>query len=298
MSEIFDFLKKTETERRKKPPVEKQAVEALVTESAEPVRHEFIPDRVVAAAVPIEVEVCETDKFDLTEASLQIKSVLDPLTIVGEQFRMLRSKLGLMQKQRGVKTILITSTVPQEGKTFTASGLVGVFAQEPGKRILLIDADLRKARSGSNFGLNISATNAGLSEVLRGNVKLQNALLTSMNPEFCFLPAGPFPSNPSELLSSPILEQALNAAAQSFDWIVIDSPPVLSLSDTSLLAPLCDAVVLVVRANSTPYKLVEDTINRIGRDRICGVVLNRQKQINSSRYYYQYYYSSSRRRKE
>ena len=245
---------------------------------------------------PVEAEICAADRFDLTQASLQLKSVLDPLTMVGEQFRLLRSRLGLIQKQRGIKTILVTSTVPEEGKTFTASGLVGVFAQESGKRVLLIDADMRKPRSGWTLGLNGSTVNSGLSEVLQGNIQFQNALLTSMNPEFSFLPSGPLPPNPSELLSSPILEQILKTAVQNFDWVIVDSPPVMSLSDTTILSALCDTVVLVLRANSTPSKLIENTVNRIGRDRICGVVINRQEQMHSSRYYYQYYYSRSKKR--
>jgi protein-tyrosine kinase len=292
MSEIFDFLKKTESERRKKAPDEEAESEAPSAESFKPGLQGAPLDIVIEEPAPIEVEVCETEKFDLTQASLQVKSVLDPLTIVGEQFRLLRSRLGLMKKERGIKTILVTSSVPKEGKTFVASSLVGVFAQEPGRRILLVDADMRKPRSGWSLGLNGSATNAGLSDVLRGSVKFEKVLLNSMNPEFCFLPSGPLPSNPSELLSSPILEQTLKAAAKRFDWVILDSPPVISLSDTTLLASLCDTVVLVVRANSTSSKLIGDAVNRIGRDHICGIVLNRQKQLNSSRYYYHYYYKS------
>jgi capsular exopolysaccharide synthesis family protein len=295
MSEIFDFLKKTEAERRKEPPV---PVDMPIREPKNPPMPEAAAESAPSEQLPLEVEICGVDRFDLTKASLQVKSVLDPLTLVGEQFRLLRSRLSLMQKQNGIKTILVTSSIPGEGKTFTACGLAGVFAQEPGKRIILIDADMRKAKSGWNFGLNGSAGNSGLSEVLRGKQEFHGGLLMSTNPEFYFMPSGPLPSNPSELLSTQNLEQTLRTAAESFDWVIVDSPPVLSLSDTSLLSPLCDTVILVVRASSTPSKLVLEAINRLGRDRICGVVLNRQKQVRSSRYYYQYYYRSSKRDKE
>lgn len=248
--------------------------------------------------LPLEVEVCGADKFDLTEASREIKHVLNPLTLVGEELRQLRSRLGLMQKQRGIRTVLVTSGIPAEGKTFIASGLVGVLAQEPGRRVLLIDADMRKPRSGWSFGLNGSSGNTGLSEVLSGKQEFNSALLMSTNPEFFFMPSGPLPSNPSELLSSQNLEHVLRAASESFDWVIIDSPPVLSVSDPTLIAALCDTVLLVVRAASTPSKLVLDAINRIGRDRICGVVMNRQQQAHTSRYYYQYYYRSSKKNKE
>ncbi len=300
MSEIFDFLKKTEAERRGKVLIQEPPFDFSVAESAKAHPPEMPLHREVEVkeTIPVEMGIGLADKFDLAQASMQIRNVLDPLTLVGEQFRLLRSRLDLMQKQCGIKTVLITSTVPEEGKTFTASGLVGVFAQEPGKRVLLIDADMRKPHSGWSFGLNGSSGNPGLSEVLRGNINLQNALLASMNPEFSFLPSGNLPSNPSELLSTKELERTLKTAAESFDWVILDSPPVLSLSDTSLLAPLCNTVVLVVRANSTPSKLVMDAVNRLGRDRICGVVINRQKQVSSSRYYYKYYSRNSKSWKE
>jgi protein-tyrosine kinase len=292
MSEIFDFLKKTDDKRGKGSH---DSIDLPVSESNNPAMPETFEESAIPEQVSTDIEICSADTFDLTGASLQIKNVLDPLTIVGEQFRMLRSKLGLMQKQRGIKTILITSSVPDEGKTFTASSLTGVFAQEHGKRIVLIDADMRKAKSGVNFGLNGSVGRTGLSEVLNGKQEFYGGMLMSLNPTFHFMPAGPLPPNPSELLSSPNLERLLKTAAANFDWVIVDSPPALSLSDTTLIAPLCDAVVLVVRAGSTPSKLVQEAVNQVGKDRICGVVLNRQKQVHASRYYYQYYYRSSNR---
>jgi len=287
MSEIFDFLKKTEAERRKKTVVPEAMFRTPAPETAEIPEPEVSPDPLMEE--PAGMEIFGTDHLDLAQATSEIKHVLDPHTLVGEQFRLLRSRLGLMQKQRGIKTVLITSTVPEEGKTFTASGLAGVIAQEPGKRVLLIDADMRKPRSGAVFGLNGSET-PGLSDVLQGKLAFQKALVRLGSPEFCLLPSGPVPSNPSELLSSEAFEHTLKAAAENFDWVIVDSPPALSISDTTLLSPLCDTVVLVIRANSTPSKLALDAINRIGRDRICGVVINRQRQIPNSQYYYQYYY--------
>jgi len=159
--------------------------------------------------------------------------------------------------------------------------------------VVLIDADMRKSKSGWNFGLNGSSGNCGLSEILRGNQEFGSGILVALGSALSFVPSGPIPSNPSELLSSPNLERVIKTAASNFDWVIFDSPPVLALSDTVLIAPLVDAVVLVVRANSTASKLVVETVNQIGHDRICGVVLNRQKKIHTSRYYYQYYYRSS-----
>ena len=122
--------------------------------------------------------------------------------------------------------------------------------------------------------------------LLRGELKFSDALLKAVGLEFFFVPNGPLPQNPTELLSSPILEQTIRSAAEYFYWVVIDSPPVLTLSDATLLAPLCDTGILVVRAGVTPSKLVKETLNLIGREKICGIVFNRRRQKYPDRYYY------------
>jgi len=236
-----------------------------------------------------EDKLFHAQEFDLSNATDQLQRAMNPGTILGEQFRILRTRLSLLQKQNGIRTILITSTFPQEGKSFTSYALAGVIAQEPGKRVVLIDADLRKQGSGRDYGLKLGET-AGTAQVLQETSDFRKSLLKSIDPEFWFLPSGMLPHNPSELLSSPEMEKMLRFAAEKFDWVIVDAPPALALSDPSLIAALCDTVVFVVRANSTPAKVAQETINKIGRDRICGIVLNRKKQLHSSRNYYQYYY--------
>jgi protein-tyrosine kinase len=291
MSEIFDFLKKTGAEGKQKSSIPAPAAEVPSAElkTMSVVEPEMTPKDTKPSFVTSAVS--GSDKFDFNGASPEISRALDPFTTVGEQFRYLRSRLSLLKKQRDLKVLLVTSSIPEEGKTFISSGLAGVFAQEPGKRVILIDADMRKPKPRFNFGLNGSS--AGLSDVLAGKTGYESALLASDNPGLWFMPSGPLPSNPTELLSSPALEELLKTSTQKFDWVIIDSPPVLSLSDATLLASMADGVIMVLRANSTPAKLAEDTINRIGRDRICGVVINRQNQAHASRYYYQYYHRKS-----
>jgi capsular exopolysaccharide synthesis family protein len=294
MSEIFDFLRKTETERNKRPSELNLRMNLHSSEPAQPMP---VPafSRVIEEPDPVETDIPSSATFDLSRATHQIRNVLDPMTVVGEQFRLLRTRLNLMQKQNGIKTVLVTSTVPQEGKSFTACGLAGVMAQEQGKRVVVIDADLRKLGSGREFGLNGHSNEIGVAQVLQGEREFHSTLLSSSTPEFWFLPSGSLPPNPSELLSSQALERILKSATEMFDWVIVDSPPMAALTDAALIAPLCDTVVLVVRANSTPSKLVLDTVNQIGRERICGVVINRQKKMRSSRYYYQYYYRNSKK---
>ena len=235
--------------------------------------------------------------FSLQAADDRIKTILDPRGIVGEQYRMLRAKLSQMQKEKGIKTVLITSTIPSEGKTLVSCGLATVLAQEPGRRVLLIDADLRKPDVYRNFGLSDEGRFDGFGRVLRGELSLEEAVLVCKEMELYFLPSGPVPHNPAELLSSRHLEYALKSAAKLFDWIVIDSPPILPLADASLLAPCCDIALLVVRANSTPVKLVKNAIAVLGKERFCGVILNRVREIKTSSYYHYYHHHSVKREK-
>jgi capsular exopolysaccharide synthesis family protein len=245
-------------------------------------------------AVP-RAEIRSIVEFDLGAADFRVKSVLDPLTIVGEQFRRLRTSMSLMQKQRGIRSVLVTSACPGEGKTFAACGLAGVLAQEPGRRVLIIDADLRKPRAAMQLGIKgDSGAVAGLSGVLRGEADLMDSVAGSLNGDLFFLPAGRIPPNPSELLTSPLLETTLRTAKNVFGWIVIDAPPILVLSDAAVIAPLCDAILLVVHAGVTPSKLVREAAQRLGREKMCGVVINRIRHIESA-YYYRYYHDKASR---
>jgi capsular exopolysaccharide synthesis family protein len=290
MSEIYGWLKRTERERSKGKPFDP----AILPMGFQTVLQREQEDGQQASSmedVPVRPVWGSAGMFDLSTAQPELREVIDPQTMVGEQFRVLRSKLSLMQKQRSTKLLLVTSTVPREGKTFTACGLAGVLAHEPGRRVVLIDGDLRKPTAGRKLGMNQSDHPTGLSSVLRGDKPLEESLYSSTELDFCFLPAGPIPRNPSELISSPLLESTLTRLAENFDWVVIDSPPVLGLADTPLLASHCDGVLLVVQADGTPSKLVLESIQRIGRDRICGVVMNRVKSL-SAQYYYRYYHST------
>jgi Mrp family chromosome partitioning ATPase len=108
------------------------------------------------------------------------------------------------------------------------------------------------------------------------------------------MPAGPIPDNPAELLSSPNLAPTLRQLATYFDWIILDSPPVMALADATLLAPYCDATIMVIRNGKTPSKIVRESVSRLGKHRVCGVVLNRCPSAGPAlRYYNRYYQRNS-----
>jgi capsular exopolysaccharide synthesis family protein len=297
MSEIFNWQKKAESDREKSP-----ARFNLI--SAEPVPYTISEDKDEAepiAPTPKSVVLSPpassgNAEFDFSTGDLRVNSILDPQSFGGEQFRLMRAKLSLMQKDRAIQRILITSALPGEGKTFTCCTLAGILAQEPGKRVLLVDSDLRKPKAAQTLGCAHPDGLVGLCQVLQGEISPVEALLKSKDIELYLLPSGGIPQNPSELLSSPNLETTLKSLSGMFDWIIVDSPPILALADSTLLVPLCDTVILVARAEHTPTKLIQEAIHRIGREKICGVTVNRVKRFKNPRYYH-YYYQQNKKTK-
>ena len=234
--------------------------------------------------------------FDFERADLRVRKIIDdPVTMAGEQFRLVRARLSALQKERGVKTILITSSIPGEGKTFIACCLAGILAREPGKRVLLIDGDLRTQNVHRTLGMD-TRNSQGLVEMLRGQTDprtlMHNIKHCSQNNLY-YLPAGQALDNPAELLSSPKLEALIHDLAPLFDWILIDSTPVLHLADANLTLPLCDATLLVACAGKTPSKFIKNSIEKIGQKRTIGVLLNRVRSVTSAYYYAPYYRSSN-----
>jgi tyrosine-protein kinase Etk/Wzc len=227
-------------------------------------------------------------QFRIESVDSKVRSVvLGPLSVAGEQLRLLRFELSRQQKCKALKTILIASAIPGEGKTYVACCIASILAQEPGKRVLLIDADLRGARLGVTLGIGSDCR--GLSELLRDAVQLNESLVTCPELNLSFLPAGGAVDRPAEQLSSHNFERHLRLMAPVFDWIIIDSAPMLALADSNIIANHCDASLLVVRAGRTSKSLVKQAIQRIGRDHLCGIVMNCLTPVES-KYSYRYYY--------
>jgi capsular exopolysaccharide synthesis family protein len=299
LSKLFNWLKKTEGEKGNGPTKVAPGTVDLHVPDLEPIQLDpVMPEPGLAQPGPAasapsnptfaRLEMDNPLRFDLKMADWRVRTVLDHRSVVGEQYRFLRNKLSQMKRQHGIKTILVTSSVPVEGKTFTACCLAGILAQEPGKRVLLVDADLHKPHAAQNLGMDGLGGLGGLAHVLAGKIPVQETLLRCSNLDFFFLPAGPVPQNPSQLLSSPATDRVVKQMSELFDWVIIDCPPVLVLADAARLAPLCDTVLLVVQANKTSSKLVQQAIQMIGRDHIGGVILNRVPLAKS--YPYQYYH--------
>jgi succinoglycan biosynthesis transport protein ExoP len=211
-----------------------------------------------------------------------------PQSQMAESYRALRTSLLLTSLGTPPKVILITSALPEEGKTTTSINCAIVLAQK-GTRVLLIDADLRRPSIHKTLGMG---PRAGLSNVLTGAITLQEATIRSaILPNLSVLPAGTPPPNPAELLASAEMKDVLTKLREQYDHIVVDTPPTLSVTDAVIMSTRADAVVLVIRSGQTTKQALRrarDILMQVNA-RVCGVLLN-AVNLNSPDYHYYYEY--------
>jgi protein-tyrosine kinase len=195
-----------------------------------------------------------------------------PSAECSEQFRKLRSKLYQIQGNENLRTLLVTSTVPAEGKTFVALNLALAITRQQGRRVLLVDGDLRAPKLASCLG--VPAT-PGLTEFLCGAADEASILQTDTEGALFFIPGGNMVVNPTEMLATERFQWLMSRMAPLFDWVIVDAPPVLPVSDAGILAGHCDGVIVVVRAGSTAYDSVGAALQELRGKKLLGVVLNR-----------------------
>jgi len=222
-----------------------------------------------------------------------------PGSEMAESFRVLRTSILLSSSPQPPQVLLVTSAHPSEGKTFASVNLALALAQRGG-RVLLVDGDLRKPTVLRALGMGNGESEAnGLSSYLAGGQGIDSALMSfTALPNLSVLPSGPVPANPAELVSSPAMGRLVSELRQRFEHIVLDSPPLLLVTDGVLLSTLADGVVLVVESGSTSrgaLHRVRQILDRAGAKTL-GAVLNklddRVDGYYTSRYkYYGYYYS-------
>lgn len=195
-----------------------------------------------------------------------------PSAECSEQFRKLRSKLYQIQANESLRTLLVTSTVPAEGKTFVALNLALAITRQHGRRVLLIDGDLRAPKLASCLGVHATP---GLTEFLCGAADEASIVQTDTEGALFFVPGGNMVVNPTEMLATERLQWLISRMAPLFDWVIVDAPPILPVSDAGILAGHCDGVIVVVRAGSTAYDSVGAALQELRGKKLLGVVLNR-----------------------
>jgi len=198
-------------------------------------------------------------------------ALLQPESYVAEQFRALRGRIDAIASQRPIKTISITSAFPGEGKTTCAINLAIVTSMSLGRRVLLIDCDLRRPKIHPALGLK---PETGLAEVLSGASSLDDAIVSTEGVKMDVLPVCGKPANPSELLGSPEMRRLIEEASSRYDRIILDTPAALGLPDAKAVSDLCDGIVMVVRADATARSDVEAVLEILDRHRILGLLIN------------------------
>jgi protein-tyrosine kinase len=205
-----------------------------------------------------------------------------------EEFRTLRSRLYHTRERMTLKKILVTSALPKEGKSFTSANLAQVLVRQHGRRALLIDADLRGGRLHEMLG---TTSSPGLSGYLQGENDEFSIMQRGPFENLFFIPCGQQAANPAELVGNGRLKMLLQRVDPIFDWIIIDSPPAVPVSDAGVLAKACDGVLMVVRSNATPFDMARKAREEFPDQALVGVVLNgtREDEMPYSRYYYEAY---------
>jgi protein-tyrosine kinase len=209
-----------------------------------------------------------------------------------EEFRTLRSRLYHLREKMTLKKILVTSALPREGKSFTSSNLAQVVVRQHGRRALLIDADLRAPRLHQMLG---TTSDPGLSDYLTGKSDEFSIMQRGPLENLFFIPSGTGAADPAELVGNGRLKLLLQRVEPLFDWIIIDSPPAVPVSDASVLAKACDGVLMVVRSNSTPVDLARRARQEFPDEMLIGAVLNGTSEdaLPYARYYYDSYQKKS-----
>jgi protein-tyrosine kinase len=223
-------------------------------------------------------------------ADSRLVCLTDQGGMAAEKFRVLGLKLRHLRERRKLKRIVITSSIPQEGKSLIAANLALNQSRSKILNAVLIDGDLRRPELARRFGFRRDL--AGLSEVLRGERPLADVVYKLNGSGLWFLPAGMTPENPMELMQSGRLPQLLEQLETFFDWIIIDTPPVLPLADTPLWMKLADGVLLVTREGVCEKKQIGRAVELIDRSTMLGVVVN-SCSGSEHEYYYSRYSSAA-----
>ncbi len=216
-----------------------------------------------------------------------------PREAPGEEFRTLRTRLNHMQTQQPLHTLVVTSPSPAEGKSFTAANLAITQAQLAERRILLVDFDFRRPTVDKTFQIPISP---GMTNYLQGTASLADILMRIGETNLYVIAAGDPVPNPLELLNLKECSALIAGLRNHFDWVILDSPPLLFAADGNLLATMCDGTILVVRIGTTTYDSVARAVQSLCENNVLGIVVNgarRGELYSKYTYYHDYYYQGA-----
>lgn len=249
----------------------------------------FVSADAIAAAEPSHSLDWEATPTFIASAQPQRLVALPGQNGLGaEKFRLLRARLRHLQERTRLKSIVITSAIPEEGKTLVASNLAITLAKNTAQRVLLVDGDLRKPAVAARFGL---AGARGISEWWSTDEPIQRFLYHLQDTQLWLLCAGVAHEHPLAILQSARFLKLFRTLGESFDWLVIDVPPLSPLADANFWARQAEGLLLVVRHGKAPLKLLQAGLQSLDNPRVLGVILNDATPLESD--YYNHYYAHS-----
>lgn len=301
MSLIFDALQRSEEERTGADLSRLPAATELLQRFEKQTLQEW-----EAAVHPTPVSIAGQDPLSVVEAGRndkhlelitrfpslpvsplphnQLVSFEDNESLVAEKFRFLGVRLRHLRRERPLQKVLITSTIPHEGKSMVSANLACILARKAEQRTLLVEGDLRRPALAQMFGLGKLP---GICEWLQGRQNQITDIYHLEGPNIWMLPAGNIAGNALEFLQSARLPLLMEQLSALFDWVIIDSPPVLPLADTSVWSRLADGILLVTRQGTTTKKQLQKGLEVIDQKKVIGALLNcSHSAAHSENYYY------------
>jgi capsular exopolysaccharide synthesis family protein len=223
-------------------------------------------------------------KKQMVNTKRKLITKTDPKSPISEQYKTIRTNINFSSVDQKMRSVMITSTGPGEGKSTTSANMAVVFAQE-GKKVLLVDADLRKPTAHYTFNVN---NTFGFTSVLTRQKELEDAVNQTNVENLDLLTCGPIPPNPAELLSSKAMSRFLTSVYEEYDMVIFDTPPVLAVTDAQVLANQCDGTILVVSSGTTEVDKATKAKELLdsAKAKLLGVVLNNREMKDTNYYYY------------
>ena len=312
MSRVHDALRKAaqETSAPARPPVRRASVLATPEPAGAASDHRAAPLVAEPGAIAAEESPAPAAFIDLAEL-YDLESVvqnareipynplpdallvnpLKPREAPAEEFRTLRTRLNHMQTLQPLHTLVVTSASPAEGKSFTATNLAVTQSQLADKRVLLADFDFRRPTVDKTFQIDCSP---GITDFLQGKARVSDILRRIAGTQLYIMTAGEPVLNPLELLNLKECKALIHAVRDHFDWVILDSPPLLFAADGNLLSTMCDGTILVVRIGSTTFDSVTRALQSLCENNVLGTVVNgarRGELYSKYTYYHDYYYA-------
>jgi capsular exopolysaccharide synthesis family protein len=279
MSRVFDALRQSEQER------------TGATERAEPLSS-GAPDLLRG----MEDQTVGVDSMEFLhphpKPSGRIVCQSPKLTLGAEKFRLLAIRLKLMNESKPIQAIVVTSSIAEEGKSCTSVNLAFTLARATGKKVLLVEGDLRRPVQSKNLGL---PQKPGMTEYLRSKEKASGFIYKIDELPLWFMPAGLCDANAADLLQSERATELMGRLRTWFDWIIIDAPPLLPLADANIWSRMADGILLVVRQGKTPKRMLREGLESLHNANVLGIVFNDSSGKDAPYYYANYASTTSRR---